>query len=161
MTHETIPCPMKSGAEDLLIDYCAQALDQKRKANLERHMEQCAACREAVRAQAAVWASLEAFEAPQVSPGFDEALYRRIEAEQRAPLLARLWAPVAQLLTGRPLMTLAAAAAAVALVMVVREPGPSPAPVVETAEIEKAERALEDIDMLREFQAADEKQDVL
>jgi anti-sigma factor RsiW len=161
MTHETNECPIESGAEDLLIDYCAEALDQERKAALERHMEQCAACREAVRAQAAVWASLGEFEAPAVSAGFDAALYRRIEAEARTPLLSRLWAPVGRLLAGRPLMTLAAAAAAVALVVVVREPGPAPAPVVETAEIETAERALEDIDMLREFQAADEKQDVL
>lgn len=161
MIDETNPCPMKSGAEDLLIDYCARALDEERKAAFERHMEQCAGCRDAVRAQAAVWASLEEFAAPEVSAGFDAALYRRIETEERTPLLARLWAPVRRVLTGRPVMTLAAAAAAVALVMVVREPGPAPAPVVETAEIEKAERALEDIDMLREFQAADEKQDVL
>ena len=142
-------CPIQSGENaELLLAYCARKLDPETTAVLERHMAQCAQCREFSEQQRAVWEALEVWEALPVSPDFDERLYKRLEVaggRKRSRLAdLRAWLP-------RPL-PLAAASVVLAAALLLRPPQAPVAPEsdqTELLEVERAERALEDIEMLR------------
>lgn len=143
-------CPVQSrGNADLLLAYCARKLDPDTAAALERHMEQCAACRTLGEEQKAVWDALDLWEAMPVSPDFDRKLYARVEREGGGSLWARwfgTWAPV----RWRPAVSVAAAGVLLVAAVLVEKPGPK-APAVETVEAEQIERTLEDLEMLRQL----------
>lgn len=160
MPNTKMTCPLQSDNADVLLDYCARALDAERTAMLEAHMAHCADCREMARAQAEVWAAMDLYQAAEVSADFDRRLYARIEAEsERVTAWQRFWAPVREYLQGqpawKPVLSVAAASAVLALVFLVRTggPAPEPAPRIDVAEVEQAERALEDMEMLRQLEA--------
>lgn len=160
MPNTKMTCPLQSDNADVLLDYCARALDAERTAMLEAHMAQCAGCREMAKTQAEVWAAMDLYEAEEVSSDFDRRLYARIEAEaERVTAWERFWAPVREYLRGqpawKPVVSVAAASAVLALVFLVRADGPAaePAQGLNVAEVEQAERALEDIEMLRQLDA--------
>lgn len=163
MNNYKMTCPLQTDNADVLLDYCSRALDPDRKAMLDAHMRDCAECRGMAAAQAQVWEALDAFEAEAVSADFDRRLYARIEEMERVPAWERWMAPVREYLQGRPAawkpaLSLAAAGLAVALVFVVRsDMGGSAedptATAIATHEIEQAERTLEDLEMLRQFDA--------
>ncbi|HUP02972.1 MAG TPA: zf-HC2 domain-containing protein [Bryobacteraceae bacterium] len=67
---------------DSLLEFVAGRLDGAARARVDAHLEACSACREFVDAHRAVWQSLDAWEAPPVSPDFDQRLYARIAAER-------------------------------------------------------------------------------
>src|SRR5512144_1584795 len=66
----------------LLQGYAAGELNAEDRCRFERHANACAACREAAERQAAVWKSLDSWEAPPVSADFDARLAQRIRNER-------------------------------------------------------------------------------
>ena len=147
-------CPIETREHELLVAYGAGTLDKEGAAKLEEHIGTCPGCRQVVREQQAVWQALDRWEAPAVSPDFDRRLYRRIQNEVSwwdlatrpfRPLLARGGLPVA-----------AAVCAMIVAGVLIERPEGVTAPVPESAQVEAAspdqvERALDDMEMLREF----------
>jgi anti-sigma factor RsiW len=163
MNEIKMTCPLQTENADVLLDYCARSLDAERKAMLEKHMEQCADCREMAEAQGQMWAALDLYEAEPVSADFDRKLYAQIEKLEHVPMWERVWAPVRAYLQGqpawRPVLSVAAAASVLAVVLVVRQDVAPPVrlePVasIDVQDVEQAERALEDIEMLRQLEVA-------
>lgn len=159
-THMT--CPLQTGNEDVLLDYCARSLDAERQAMLEQHLAHCEECAAMTRRQSALWDALDAYDADPISPAFDRALFARIEAVERVSPWQRMWASVQDYLQGqpvwKPVLSIAAASAVVAVVILVKDDQTrstahrSPA-VVDVRDIEQAERALEDLEMLRQLES--------
>ncbi|MBI2687066.1 MAG: hypothetical protein HYX27_12185 [Acidobacteria bacterium] len=162
MLNFKMTCPLQTDNADVLLDYCARVLDTERKAMLETHMEHCEDCRTMARAQMEVWAAMDSYDAEPISADFDRKLYARIEEQDRVPFWERYWAPVREYLQGqpawKPVLSLAAASAALALVFIIRNDVPAPTVdrthIIDVREVEQAERLLEDIEMLRQFEAA-------
>lgn len=148
-------CPLKSkdGAE-LIVAYGAGTLAPEMQFALERHLEGCAECRETAEAQKQVWETLDFWTPPPVSNTFNEVLYQRIAAKDREGWWHRMfgghW-------SWRPAMPVAAACAALIAVFLLKgplgevasSPQPAPAPA-----IEQVERALDDMDMLKQLGVA-------
>ena len=125
-------------------------------AALEQHLEVCAACRELVAGQQAVWSALDEWQAPAASADFNRKLFARIE--QEVSLWDRLLQPF------RPLwirLTIPVAAAACVAIMVGLDAGSSPRPAaagpVELAQPEQIEHALDDMQMLHDFNDCDSR----
>jgi len=77
---------------DMVVDYCAGAMDAEPRAEFERHMAHCDDCAAMVVAQREVWETLDRWgdaDVPEVSPDFDARLYARIAHEQTAPAWRR------------------------------------------------------------------------
>jgi anti-sigma-K factor RskA len=77
---------------DMVVDYCAGAMDAEPRAEFERHLAHCDECTAMVAAQREVWESLDQWgqaDVPEVSPDFDARLYARIAHEQTAPAWRR------------------------------------------------------------------------
>jgi len=75
-------CPL--GTRDhaeLLVAYSTRKLDAADTAAVEEHIGVCAACREFVRGQKAVWDALDIWEAEPISADFNRRLYQRIDAQ--------------------------------------------------------------------------------
>jgi anti-sigma-K factor RskA len=133
---------------ELVVGYCAGTLGPDGATAFERHMEFCDACCDAVAAQKAVWAALDAalddaeWRALPVLPDFDRRLFQRIkEAENRSWWKWRALVPVA-------------ACAAIAALLVLRTPDSTPTPAAQPAlQIEQVEHALDDMDMLNQLGA--------
>lgn len=159
MLNHKMTCPLQSDHADVLLDYCARMLDPERKAMLERHMEQCADCREMARAQSEVWSAMDAFDAEPVSADFDRRLYARIDERETVTAWERFWAPVREYLQGqpawKPVLSIAAASAVLAVVFLVQ--GDAPQPVTDqpaaVVDVKEVENVLEDMEMLRQLEA--------
>ncbi|MFN0100594.1 MAG: zf-HC2 domain-containing protein [Bryobacteraceae bacterium] len=164
MLNTKMPCPLQTENADVLLDYCARSLDPERQAMLEKHMENCAHCREMASAQSEVWSAMDLYDAEAISADFDRKLYGRIEEFDldKVSSWERFWAPVREYLQGRPglkpVLSVAAASAVLAFVFVIQsdvsQPVVEPAAAIDVREVEQAERALEDIEMLRQFDVA-------
>jgi anti-sigma factor RsiW len=136
-------CPMEArGNEGLLLDYGCGRLAPAAAAVLERHLEDCDRCRAWVNSQKAVWFSLEAWEAPAATASFDRDLYLRIEREGRRAW----WRPPLRL---RPALSLALASVLVFFAFLIQFP--RPARQIEMVDADRLERALDDMEMLREL----------
>jgi anti-sigma factor RsiW len=156
-------CPLEiQQSAEILIDYTARRLDAARTALLERHMQSCPACARFRREQAVVWVALDAWEPSPVSSDFNRRLWQRIEALDTAPWYERVsdffrfnpWRPVFPL-------------AAVFLVLIAgflldhrlsnKTPvANGPASSVSIIEADQVEQTLDDIQLLRQFDAAAE-----
>jgi anti-sigma factor RsiW len=144
-------CPNKKGNDiELIVAYAAGTLDPANETEFERHLESCASCRELAAAQRAVWSALDALPPLPVSSNFDARLYQRIAEEQHSPWWQRLfradW-------SWRPAMPVAAACAVLVFAFLVKNSGPSITPqqqVQPQLQIEQVERALDDMDMLKQ-----------
>lgn len=153
-------CPVQTGEiSEMLLAYCSRRLSPGAAVSLERHMETCPECRRLGEAQKAVWKALDVWEAEPVSPGFDRLLYAAIEAREKASWRSRLFATFSQ----RPVWPLASACVAVLAIvllqsppMVHRQPENSR---VEAVDVETVESALEDLEMLRQFDALIQNRD--
>ena len=163
MLNAKMTCPLQTDNADVLLDYCARSLDAERTAMLEKHMENCAGCREMASAQSQIWSAMDSYEAEAISADFDRKLYARIEEMDRVPAWERFWAPVREYLKGqpawKPVLSVAAASAVLFLVIAVRtgveQPAVEPtAIIIDVRDVEQAERALEDLEMLRQFDAS-------
>jgi anti-sigma factor RsiW len=149
-------CPIETQENaELLLSYSARRLDPDRAAILEAHMERCPACREFRDGQRALWEALDEWEARPVSPDFDRRLYRRIEEQERMGWWAHVFGPLRPAFL-RPALPLAATACLVLVAgLLTVEPGRIAPPVAvdspQIREAEQVERALDDLDMLRQF----------
>jgi anti-sigma factor RsiW len=146
--------------EERLLDYVSGSLEAQEIALFEKHLETCSECGEFVTGQQAVWESLDLFEPAPVSANFDRLLYERMaQTSWWDRLVASVSTPFrapAFLRQGLPIM--AAAVVLAAAVMVWERPTPAPAPQptqlsaeAETLQPDQVERALDDMEMLRQF----------
>ncbi len=149
-------CPIETqdGAE-LLLAHSSGKLNSSAQSGLTEHIHGCAACREFLAAQKAVWQAMDAWQAAPVSPDFDRRLYQRIDREAGWwDLLMRPFRP----LLVRQGMPIAAAACLViaAGILIERPAGPPPAAPHQSAQVEavppeQAEPALQEMEIMREF----------
>ncbi|HLJ50265.1 MAG TPA: zf-HC2 domain-containing protein [Bryobacteraceae bacterium] len=147
-------CPKENGnAAELMIAYVAEALEPATQIALERHITQCADCREMAAQQKAVWDALEDWKPAPISSDFDEKLYQRIAQDEQRGWWRRLtganwsWA-------FRPAMPVAAACAALIVAFLIRGPlseYDSTPQVQPQVSIEQVERALDDVDLLKQL----------
>ena len=162
-TERPIECPLTSGPEhaDLLLDYCNRRLAPELAETFERHLAACPACQAFAESQSAVWGALDAFEAMPISDDFDKKLFARIEREQQAGLLTRLWIRLTAdgLPSWRPALPVAAALVVAVGLWVRPTTGPTsndtPSVKVEAADAEQIEKALEDMEMLNQIGIAE------
>ena len=143
-------CPIETPENaGVLLDYCAGKLDADTAAGLERHFADCGHCRDWVAAQKNVWAALDAWEVEPAGADFDARLYRRIGAEAREGVWGRLagWLPR---LGFRPALPLALACSVLLAFVLLRTPPPAP-PTLGSLDADRLERALDDVEMLRQL----------
>jgi anti-sigma factor RsiW len=148
-------CPLEnSGDPDVLLAHVAGSLSFPETSRLEEHLRGCEACRDFVQAQQSVWRALDEWDAPAVTPGFDSRLYERIERERAGGWWQRAVASVRPLLL-RPAFAGVAACLLVFAGLLLQGPGGTVSPAgqaqVEALEAEQVERALDDVEMLREL----------
>ena len=118
----------KEGAE-ILLDYCARALDPPQRRSSNVILKHCADCRRLVEAQKEVWEALDQWRTPAVSPNFDARLYARIAGEEAEPAWKQLAAPDfaaggCRCRSGSRWCPLAAACAVLAVALTVHAPQP-------------------------------------
>ena len=136
-----------------LLDYCERNLPPALAAEVERHLAVCPDCARTVEAQQKVWAALDVWDPPQVSPNFNARLYARIEQEDAQPWW-RTILPDARVWTWKPAMPLAAACLAVLAVALFRAPSmpePGPKAQADSIDVEQVERTLHDLEMLEQL----------
>jgi anti-sigma factor RsiW len=157
-------CPIegKENAE-LLLSYSARRLDPGSAAVLEAHMESCPACREFRNEQQALWKTLDQWEALPVSLDFDRRLFRKIEEQEQLSWWSRVFGPLGSMLW-RPALPLAATACLMLVAGFVSiGPDKVTAPVAlespQVREVEQVEKALDDLDMLRQFDIVANRED--
>ena len=154
-------CPVQNGNPDILLDYCARRLPLATASILAQHMAVCSDCRRVADAQEAVWSAMDNWKPQPVSEDFDERLYARIAADERRSFWRRVFG---DRLSWKPALPVAAGCAAMALAVLISVPGQGPLPSsvqevrVESIEPEQLERAVEDMDMLRQFSTASQVQ---
>jgi anti-sigma factor RsiW len=129
-------------------------LNSQASAPVERHLEACAACREFVQSQNAVWKALDLWEAAPVSGDFDSRLYQRIE--QQVSWWEVLLRPLRPAF--RHALPIAAAAGVVLMagLLLDRKVAVPPAVDTRTAQVdalqpEQVEHALAEVEMLDQF----------
>ena len=153
-------CPVQSGGNaEILLDYCAHSLDAQRAALLEQHMVECAECKAFHDAQSAVWTTLDSWQSHPVSPDFDRKVLSRIDAETHQSRW-RQWRNVLETAQQQPAMPVVAACLAVLAGLLFQTTRPTSPPAqppmraevrVEPSDVEQAEGALEDLEMLRQL----------
>ena len=114
--------------------------------------------------QRAVWTALDQWEAAPISPGFDRQLYARIAREEnRIPwwqaIVKSLWAGSSPS-SLRPALSLALASLLVLAAFLLERPRSSTLPLTapghsESLDADRLERALDDVEMLRQLSAAE------
>ena len=149
-------CPLKTGeGTEVFVSYSARTLPAETEEALREHLKTCPDCRRTAEAQCAVWSALDAWRPAAVSSNFDEKLYARIAAEEQK----RGWRRVldnslSMDWSWKPAMPVAAACAALLAAFLLKSPAPQPQPQVSVqpkVDIEQVERALDDIDMLKQL----------
>ena len=140
----------------MLVTYSSGGLDAAQTVALEKHLENCPACREFVSGQKAVWESLDVWQAPPVSADFDRHLYQRIA--QETSWWDRILAPLRPLLIYRGIPVAATAALLVTAGVLLDRSStpPPPAPQTATVQVESLQpeqvvKALDEMDELSEF----------
>jgi anti-sigma factor RsiW len=135
--------------ENLLLGYSSAGLDAATSQAYERHLAGCEQCRTLLELQRQLDESLTDWEAPAISPDFDQKLFARIHAEQAAPL--PWWKDLSVFGFGwKPLAT--AAVALLALVVFLTWT-PEPAPIAQQADTVRAEELAEVEKSLDDFEA--------
>ena len=166
MNPNTMSCPLQCGNVDVLLSYCAHMLDEERTELLEQHVAVCAECFALAEEQKTVWAALDGWAAEPISAGFDDALFARIAAAERPSAWEQWTAPARQWLAGdigwKPALSMGVACLTLVVGIYLQNPARPEAakPTVEilAQELEQAERALEDMEMLRQLEpTADEE----
>jgi anti-sigma factor RsiW len=140
----TVTCPLQTGdSASLLLDYGTGRLSPESTAALERHMAHCETCRAWGEQQKLLWSALDAWDTAPAASNWHAEFESRIASEPRRPLFSMTWKP-------------AAAIAAGALLLAVSVGAPfswseAASHRVDLTQVEQTERALEDLDMLRQF----------
>jgi hypothetical protein len=143
-------CPLQEGEEAaILLDYCARRLDPEQARILERHMGVCPRCRAMAEEQRRLWKALDDWEAEPPAVGFDRSLSEQAEFLEGKERWRRRLGSLMDGVSWKPALP---AAAAFALWVFLASPGPAPkVPVTEQPEAQQLEVALEDLDMLEQF----------
>jgi hypothetical protein len=149
-------CPLKTGeGTEVFIAYSARTLPTETEAELRQHLGACASCRRIAEAQEEVWLALDAWTPEPISSTFDEKLYARIACEEQHPWWRRLLGSNLNVnWSWKPAMPVAAACAALLAAFLLKSPVPEHRPqasVQPNIDIEQVERALDDIDMLKQL----------
>jgi len=154
-------CPIENReGEELLLNYALGALDAQEAALFEQHTLSCEACAKFAREQKSVWGALDLFEPAPISADFDRRLYQRIDQiSARASWWDRVAAAVRSPMLAHWGLPIAAAAAVLAVAGFIWErPGTAPAkpqtPLsaeVDNLQADQVQHALDDMEMLREF----------
>lgn len=147
-------------ALELIHDPAGRPADADTRQALELWLERDSELRAIDAQQQELFGALDDWATPQPSECFDEALYARIEAE---PVNATGWlATLGRLLAPRPMAALAACAAAILLAVSIPTFEAPPEPVYvekaaagaeEVEYYEALDQALDDVEMLLEFEA--------
>ncbi|HXA64779.1 MAG TPA: zf-HC2 domain-containing protein [Bryobacteraceae bacterium] len=144
-------CPKNSDGAELIVAYAAGMLDSGDQAAFERHLKSCASCRQMAAAQQAVWSALDELSPLPVSSNFDAKLYQRIAEEQQLGWWQHGWFRADW--SWRPAMPVAAACVVLIIAFLVKNSGPvitQQEQVQPKLQIEQVERALDDMDMLKQ-----------
>lgn len=149
-------CPLKTGTgTEVFIAYSARTLTAQAEVELLKHIESCTGCRRMAEAQEEVWNALDAWSPEAISSNFDEKLYARIANEEQRPWWRRwLGGELNMGSSGKPAMPVAVACAALVTAFLFNTSQPKPraqASVQSNIDIEQVERALDDIDMLKQL----------
>jgi anti-sigma factor RsiW len=159
MKPETTNCP----SEEILLDYTAGCLNRTQAAVFDAHADQCAHCSALRMSQAAIWQSLDEWKPSPVSEGFNRELWRRIDADARKSSWTHELASALQFSFWKRLAPLAVAMALIVTGYVFDHSGKQsgklqpgiPASIIVTAsEADQLDRALDDIQLLDEVDAA-------
>lgn len=146
-------CPIQArGKKDLLLDYCSHSLDAGSAAEVEAHLAACPGCKAWTEAHMRTWSLLDDWQAAPISPDFERKLRERIALqEERTPWWKAVW----QSFAARPLKpALSAALVALLLLAGLLFVRPTSAPPQETIDADRLEKALDDVDMLRQVGSA-------
>lgn len=155
-------CPLRSEeTTGILLDYSAGLLDRSRKEALERHMQLCGNCSALVAEQTEVWALMDAWEAPPVSMSFSRKVMQAVGEAAAVPWYGRFFAEL-RTSAWKPAIPLAAGIVVIAAGFMFdhqKGTGQSHAGIkdgsrVSITEVDQVERTLDDIQLLRQFDAA-------
>jgi anti-sigma factor RsiW len=149
-------CPSANHNPELLVALAAGELTLDCVQELESHLAVCPACRSAATEQAAVWRSLDAWDAPPVSVDFNRRLYSRIEQGAGLSWFQRL-AHAFRSMPLRQALPLSATAGLLLMAGLIAYNPIHPAPAAPNGNIVRAnqvERTLDDIELLRQFNSA-------
>jgi anti-sigma factor RsiW len=147
-------CPSENRENaEILLAYSSRTLNGSDTERLERHLCDCQACREFVRAQRAVWEALDSWEAEPVSEDFDRRLFQRIERE--VSWWQRMRSHMS-LLLGYRALSIAAVAALLVMAVWLDRPSPSRAPAqaivhVEALQPDQVVEGLDEMEVLDQF----------
>jgi anti-sigma-K factor RskA len=156
----TMDCrEIRDHSQRIVVEYEAGTLNAVSKTALEGHLAGCPECRALVEQQRQLWAVLDAWEVPPVSPGFEARLAAAWEAEQKPGWWQR-WTSAA-VLRAAFAVSLVCVTLAAALLMNA-PPFPSPSSSSSTApfssleradaiDIEQVESILEELEMLEQW----------
>ena len=150
-------CPIESRNPEMLVDHANGKLDLATARGLEQHLAGCSACQEVVVRQAAIWRALDTWEAAPISPDFDRRLYRRIDEEVNSSWWERAMRPFRTMPLRHALPLTETAGLLLMAGVLLQNPGHvAPAtPHNELVRANQVERTLDDLDLLRQFSAAD------
>jgi hypothetical protein len=144
---------MESRNPEMVVAYAAGRLDREAAQAFEQHMHSCAACRSTAAEQSSLWKALDLWEAPPISPYFDQLLYNRIPAEVPLPW----WQTLARAFRSMPLRQAIPLTATAGLLfaagMMLQHPNKisTTSPAVRTVRVEQVERTLDDLELLGQF----------
>ena len=152
-------CPLQTDNSEILLNYCSRKLSAEVTAMLERHIPECAECTRFASGQKLLWETLDSWEAMPISADFDRKLYARIEEHERSSWWHKLLtSEFFQPFGWRPAMPLVTACLTFAVAVFLYIPSDKPVPAtvnsqqrVETVDVDQAERAIEDMEMLRQL----------
>jgi hypothetical protein len=154
-------CPLLSEeTTDVLLDYSAGRLEQAKAVKLEKHMVECESCAAFRAGQADVWAALDAWEPQPVSLNFNRHLRRKLDEAAAAPWHRKLMDAL-RFGAWKPAFPLAAAAVVIAAGFMFDHQSTVPdtssvsaTSGVSITEVDQIENTLDDIQLLRQFDAA-------
>ncbi len=147
-------CPIQDRENaGILLDYCDRKLSADMMDTLDKHVENCPGCRQALAAQKMVWEALDNWEPAPVSIDFNRRLYHRIDKEAATAWWRRMFEPVMPF-SLRPALPMAAACLVMIAVFLFQAPGDQQLQkqmTVETIDVEQVEKTLDDMEMLRQM----------
>jgi len=150
-------CLRKNGKSDeLVMAYTAGTLEPETQIAMERHMSECQDCRDVAARQRAVWEALDEWKPEPVSPDFNARLFQRISEDAAVAWWRRPFRYNWSWLF-RPAVPVAAACAALILAFLINPSTPkhqTPVSPQQGVSIEQVERALDDMDMLKQITVA-------
>jgi anti-sigma factor RsiW len=152
MRYRSFQCPSETAKlRELLLDYPAGRLEPALRAQLEKHLAVCPACRDTVEAQTALWNALDAWEPAPLSPDFNRRLWHEIDRVAAEPWYKGLveWRPLL------PAMFVALLVVAAGLMFTrshdVLLQSVAPGEGVTTTEVDQAVSTLDDLQLLQQL----------